>query len=260
MRTAIAILLLMFGICLGASAEESSFPYQAGSVTLPESDLRSAQPIVCQGANRMELKGRHIVTDGEGIVVNGACTVVVKDSHIIAGGFGVVVNASSNVEIENSFIQGTKGAVVGHAMSETNYRNSTLRGGASKFAMAKVNDGGGNTHAKIPSPSRQLKASEPITCEGRERINVVHRFIETDGDGVIVQGNCEVTLSDSYIVAGGIAVRVSGEGSVRIYNSTLEGQGGALEVTESGRAHAAGSNLRGQVSGNLSDGGGNAGK
>jgi hypothetical protein len=260
MRTAIAILLLTFCISLGASAEKSRPLYQAGSVTLPESDLRSAQPIVCQGANRMELKGRHIVTDGDGIVVNGACTVVVKDSHIIAGGAGILVNASSHVEIESSFVQGVKGAVVGHAMSETVYRNSTLRGGASKFAMAKVNDGGGNSHAKIPSPSRQLKASDPITCEGRESIAVVHRFIETDGDGVIVQGNCEVTLSDSYIVAGGVAVRVSGEGSVRILNSTLEGDGGAVEVSEAGRAHAAGSNLRGQVVGNLADGGGNARK
>lgn len=259
MRIATVISLLVLGICLGASAEKSP-PSQGGSVSLPESDLRAAQPIVCQGANKMELKGRHIVTDGDGIVVNGACTVVVKDSHVIAGGFGVIVNASSNVEIENSFIQGTKGAVVGHAMSETNYRNSTLRGGASKFAMAKVNDGGGNSHAKIPAPSRQLKASDPITCEGRESITVVHRFIETDGDGVIVQGNCEVTLSDSYIVAEGFAVRVSGEGFVRILNSTLEGQGGAVEVTESGRAHAAGSNLRGQVVGNLADGGGNARK
>lgn len=261
MRVVTVGLLLMVGLSLSNAGPSGPPSYQRGAASLPESDLRGAQPIVCHATNSVELSNRHIVADGDAIVVNGSCDVVVSDSHIVAGGKGILVNGNGRVEIERSFIQGAGGAVLAHATSQVKYRNSTLRGGTAKYAMAKIIDNGGNTLEDVPSPSTsRLQSSEPITCSGRDRITVVHRIIETDGDGLVVGGNCEVLLSDSWIVADGYAVRVSDNGSVRIRNSTLEGGEGAVEITGQGRAHAAGSNIRGEVAGRFQDGGGNATK
>jgi hypothetical protein len=259
MRVLIACQCLLVYFPLLFSLPEATSVYQKDSYVLPESDLRGAQPVVCHANNRVELSRRHILADGDGIEVNGNCDVVISHSHVVAGGTGVIVNGNGNVKIENSFIQGAEGGLVAHATSRAEYRNSTLRGGTSKFALAKIVDEGGNSLEDIPVPhSSHLEPSEPISCNGRQRITVINRYIETDGDGLVVEGSCQVLLSDSHIVAGGHAVRISDSGSVRIRNSTLEGKEGALLAADDAKAHAAGSNIRGRVTGRLLDGGGNA--
>jgi hypothetical protein len=259
MRRFSRLFFLSAGLILSVATAGAIFSSQGGSATLPESDLRAAQPIVCQATDSVELSGRHIITEGDGIEVNGDCDVTVTGSHILAGGTGILVNGSGQVTIDDSFIQGGDGAVVAHAMSEVSYRNSTLRGGTAKYAMAKLVDEGGGTLEDPPSPySQRLEVAEPITCGGNDHLTISNRYIETDGDGLVVEGRCEVLLSDCYIVAGGYAVRISNQGSVRIRNSTLEGTAGAVAVSDSGRAHVAGSNIRGRVEGEVSSGGGNA--
>jgi outer membrane protein OmpA-like peptidoglycan-associated protein len=110
-------------------------------------------------------------------------------------------------------------------------------------------------------PTGDLSASGPIDCAGRERVKVVSRLIETDGDGVVVMGACDVEIAGSRIVAGGYAVRGTNKGRVRIVDSHVEGRRGAVVVENTATASYQGSLLLGGVKamhkGRLLDEGGN---
>ena len=229
---------------------------------LPPSAKQPLDPIVCEENRDLVIRERSIWTQGDGIVVSGNCDLEIVDSHVLAGGVAIRADGNAGVTIVGSFVQGRAGAVYADGNAEVEYRDSTLRGGVGAEGNADLSDGGGNRFERIPaSAGRALSAGEAISCGDRDRITVVHRYVETGGDGVVLDGDCELLLSDSHVLAGGAAVRVRGAGSIRLRNSTLDGGGYAVLIEGDGIVRAAGTNLAGAIDhglGRFVDGGGNA--
>ena len=244
--------LALLGGALGAAADH----------LLPASGKPAAEPLVCAGNRDLEIRNRSIRAAGDGVVASGNCSVRIVDSHIVAAGVGVRADGNADVEIVGSFVQGRAAAVYADGNAEAAYRASTLRGGAVAEGNAELSDGGGNLFERIPGAAASgLTPGAAIACGDRDRLTVVHRYVESEEDGVVLTGDCELLLSDSHVSAAGAAVRVVGDGSVRIRNSTLEGRSHAVRIEGGGTAVVAGSNLAGAVDGGLGryvDAGGNS--
>ena len=85
--------------------------------------------------------------------------------------------------------------------------------------------------AQVPAG---LRESSPVVCTGMEDIVLRNRYIETDGNGVEIRGNCDVEIIGSRIVAGGIGVLVASNGDVTIEDSHIDGAKGGLVVAANG--------------------------
>lgn len=234
----------------------------AGEHQLPPSAKAPLDPIVCSGQRDLVIRDRAIHADGDAVVADGNCNLHIVDSHIMAGGVGVRADGNADVTIEGSFVQGRQGAVWADGNANVTYRGSTLRGGVGADGNADLEDAGGNLFEHIPAAAeRRLRSGETLACADGDRLTVVHRYLESEGDGVVLRGDCELLLSDSHVRAAGAAVRIVGGGSLRLRNSTLEGGGHAVLVEGEGRVVAAGSNLEGSIgsgAGRFVDAGGNA--
>ena len=90
-----------------------------------------------------------------------------------------------------------------------------------------------------------LKRAEPIVCSSRNALVVRGRFIETTGNGIVIQGHCDVEIIDSHIVAGGVGVLAQGHGDAVLTNSSVEGGRAALVAEGHGKIHYRGTTLRG---------------
>ncbi len=105
--------------------------------------------------------------------------------------------------------------------------------------------------ATLGAPSLQgqvpqgLRRAEPITCASNNDLVVRGRFIETEGNGIVVEGNCEIVVADSHIVAGGVAVLVQGNGEAMLSNSYVEGRQAALVAAGNGEIRYNDTTLRG---------------
>jgi outer membrane protein OmpA-like peptidoglycan-associated protein len=97
-----------------------------------------------------------------------------------------------------------------------------------------------------------LRESPPVVCVGMDDIVLHGRYIETDGNGVEVQGNCNIEVIGSHIVAGGVGVFVAGNGDVTVTDSYVEGARGGLVVASNGDIEYRNSTIRGgtRVAGN----------
>ena len=107
-----------------------------------------------------------------------------------------------------------------------------------------------------------LTRTEPVRCGSNSGDVVLHRrYIQTTGNGVEVDGNCDVKITGSHIVAGGVGILVAGNGDVHIEDSTVEGAQGGLVVSGNGDLAFRGTTVKGGVAergnGDLIDLGGN---
>ena len=219
-----------------------------GEHRLPASAKPSMGAFVCEENRDVEIRDRSIRSTGDGVVASGNCSLRIVDSHVMAAGVGIRADGNADVEIVGSFVQGRGAAVYADGNADLRYRDSTLRGGVGAEGNAELTDGGGNLFERIPgAPDSLLTPGQPLSCGDRDRLTVVHRYVESVGDGVVLEGDCELLLSDSHVRAGAAAVRVLGGGSIRIRNSTLEGDGHAVAIGAGGTVTVAGSNLAGAV-------------
>lgn len=105
--------------------------------------------------------------------------------------------------------------------------NGVSVGGAVSVDSGGVRVGGG--------PSiKSLEAGGPVRCDRSGRMVVENRLIETDGDGVAVLANCDVTIRSSRIVAGSYGVLLTANGTVTVEDSYVEGALGGLMLTGNG--------------------------
>ena len=96
----------------------------------------------------------------------------------------------------------------------------------------------------------KLSESKPVTlkCDGNEEKTLRNLYIVAkSGDGLKVEGNCELTLIDSYIEVTGYAIRASGNAEVKLINSTLIGTKGAVFACDNAEIEAIGSVTEGKI-------------
>jgi len=71
-----------------------------------------AGPIVCHGADDIQIVDAVIETVGDGPTVQGRCDIYIVNSRIVAGGSALVVQGNGDIRVENSIIQGDRAAAV----------------------------------------------------------------------------------------------------------------------------------------------------
>lgn len=112
-----------------------------------------------------------------------------------------------------------------------------------------------------PEPRPGLTPSEPVVCAGDEDSVIEGYLIKTTGDGVLVEVNCDMEISDSHIVAGRVGILVRGNGNVELRNCYVEGGEAAIVVQGNGSVTYSGNTIRGGTKASqnaeLIDGGGN---
>ncbi len=96
-----------------------------------------------------------------------------------------------------------------------------------------------------PEPWPGLTSSEPIVCGGDEDSVIRGYLIKTTGNGVLVEGNCDLEISGSHIVAGRVGILVRGNGNVELRNCYVEAGEAAIEVQGNGSVTYSGNTLRG---------------
>lgn len=106
--------------------------------------LQPSEPIVCRGNQELEVRGRYIVTDGDGIEVGGNCELRLVDSHVEAGGVGVWAVNNGEVTIERSFVSGRRAGLRADNRAEIWFTDSTIRGGTVAWNLAEIHEGRGN--------------------------------------------------------------------------------------------------------------------
>ena len=92
-----------------------------------------------------------------------------------------------------------------------------------------------------------LSPAAPVLCTSNDDVVLHNRYIETDGIGVELRGNCDVHIVNSHIVAGNIGILASANGDILIENSYIEGGNGALQVSGNGDVEYSGSTFRGGI-------------
>ena len=120
---------------------------QAGPTAepMPDQPMATEGGIVCNGAEDMEIRDRHIATDGDAIVINGACTITIVNSKIEAAGWAIVVNGSGDVVVIDSVVSGAGGSVALNGASDLRARGSQFFGRVARNGVADITDDGGNT-------------------------------------------------------------------------------------------------------------------
>jgi hypothetical protein len=105
---------------------------------------RRYDPMICQGNRLIQLNGRNIEFEGDGVSALDGCELHITNSHIIAHGLGLSVRAA-NVHIQNSIIEGDSGSVSASQGSKVYSQQSTFKGLSRRLDTASFEDLGG-TH------------------------------------------------------------------------------------------------------------------
>ena len=101
-------------------------------------------PMICQGSRLIQIDGRNIEFEGDGLSVLDGCELHITNSHIIAHGVGVSSRAA-NVHIKNSVIEGDGGSVSASEGSQVYTQQSTFKGLSRRLDTASFHDLGGTT-------------------------------------------------------------------------------------------------------------------
>jgi hypothetical protein len=99
-------------------------------------------PMICQGKRLLQINGRNIVFDGDGLSALDGCELHITNSHIIAHGVGLSVRAA-NVRIQNSIIEGDNGSVSASEGAKVYTQQSTFKGLSRRLDTATFEDLGG---------------------------------------------------------------------------------------------------------------------
>jgi len=108
-------------------------------------EQRRNQPIVCQGARLMQIDGRLIDFDGDGIIVEDGCDLHLTNSQITAGGTAVTVTGG-RVHIVNSTVKGARGSIEASQGSQVFMSGASIDGMQRRFDTAQINDLGDNRY------------------------------------------------------------------------------------------------------------------
>jgi hypothetical protein len=99
-------------------------------------------PMICQGNRLIQIDGRNIEFEGDGLSVLDGCELHITNSHIIAHGLGLSVRAA-NVHIQNSIIEGEGGSVSASRGAKVYTQQSTFKGLSRRLDTATFEDLGG---------------------------------------------------------------------------------------------------------------------
>ena len=106
-----------------------------------------------------------------------------------------------------------------------------------------------------------LTPADPFECRGDDEHVLDNVLIQTDANGVTIDGPCLVVIRRSHIAAGANGIEVFGTGRVQVIDSVVEGAENAVELHGAARLGARGSRFRGPFerseSARYIDGGGN---
>lgn len=106
-----------------------------------------------------------------------------------------------------------------------------------------------------------LTPADPFECRGDDEHVLANVLIQTDGNGVTLDGPCLVVIRGSHIAAGANGIEVFGTGRVQVIDSVVEGAENSVELHGAARLGARGSRFRGRFerseSARYIDGGGN---
>ena len=105
---------------------------------------RRYDPMICQGNRLLQLNGRNIEFEGDGVSVLDGCELHITNSHIIAHGLGLSVRAA-NVHIQNSVIEGDSGSVSASQGAKVYTQQSTFKGLSRRLDTATFEDLGGTS-------------------------------------------------------------------------------------------------------------------
>lgn len=103
---------------------------------------RREDPMICQGERLLQINGRNIEFEGDGLSVLDGCELHITNSHIIAHGLGLSVRAA-NVHIQNSIIEGDGGSVSASRGAKVYTQQSTFKGLSRRLDTATFEDLGG---------------------------------------------------------------------------------------------------------------------
>jgi hypothetical protein len=104
---------------------------------------RRFDPMICQGSRLLQIDGRNIEFEGDGLSALDGCELHITNSHIIArGGLGLSVRAA-NVHIQNSIIEGDSGSVSASQGAKVYTQQSTFKGLSRRLDSATFEDLGG---------------------------------------------------------------------------------------------------------------------
>jgi len=99
-------------------------------------------PMICQGNRLIQIDGRNIEFEGDGLSALDGCELHITNSHIIAHGLGLSVRAA-NVHIQNSIIEGEGGSVSASRGAKVYSQQSTFKGLSRRLDTATFEDLGG---------------------------------------------------------------------------------------------------------------------
>jgi hypothetical protein len=103
---------------------------------------RRYDPMICQGGRLLQINGRNIEFEGDGVSAVDGCELHITNSHIIAHGLGLSVRAA-NVHIQNSVIEGEGGSVSASQGAKVFSQQSTFKGLSRRLDTATFEDLGG---------------------------------------------------------------------------------------------------------------------
>lgn len=115
----------------------------AGAAPVAQVEQRRGQPIVCQGSRLMQIDGRVIDFDGDGIIVEEGCDLHLTNSRISAGGTAITV-IGGKVHIVNSTVKGARGSIEASQGSQVFLSGASLDGLQRRFDTAQIKDLGDN--------------------------------------------------------------------------------------------------------------------
>lgn len=137
------------GYTVTASESSANRPIRLAEATELKSPSNAAMerrydPMICQGNRLIQIDGRNIEFEGDGVSVLDGCELHITNSHIIAHGLGLSVRAA-NVHIQNSIIEGDGGSVSASQGGKVYTQQSTFKGLSRRLDTATFEDLGG-TH------------------------------------------------------------------------------------------------------------------
>jgi hypothetical protein len=100
---------------------------------------RRYDPMICQGNRLIQINGRNIEFEGDGVSALDGCELHITNSHIIAHGLGLSVRAA-NVHIQNSVIEGDGGSVSASQGAKVFTQQSTFKGLSRRLDTATFED------------------------------------------------------------------------------------------------------------------------
>lgn len=130
----------------GVSIASAGAPADAaGEAPVAQVEQRRGQPIVCQGSRLMQIDGRVIDFDGDGLIVEEGCDLHLTNSRISAGGTAITV-IGGKVHIVNSTVKGARGSIEASQGSQVFLSGASLDGLQRRFDTAQIKDLGDNRY------------------------------------------------------------------------------------------------------------------